>query len=67
LGGRGRWISEFKANHGLQNKFQDSQGFTEKPCLEKKKEMKILIRQISKRKQAYVFKGLPYAVTWRFS
>jgi hypothetical protein len=25
LGGRGRWISEF----------QDSQGYTEKPCLEK--------------------------------
>jgi hypothetical protein len=30
-GGRGRWIS------GLQSEFQDSQGYTEKPCLEKKK------------------------------
>jgi hypothetical protein len=27
LGGRGRWISEFK----------DSQGYTEKPCFEKTK------------------------------
>ena len=31
-GGRGRWISEFKASPGLQNEFQDN---TEKPCLEK--------------------------------
>jgi hypothetical protein len=30
LGGRGRWISEF----------QDSQGYTEKPCLEKTKQNK---------------------------
>jgi hypothetical protein len=30
LGGRGRWISEF----------QDSQGYTEKPCLEKPKKQK---------------------------
>jgi hypothetical protein len=30
LGGRGRWISEF----------QDSQGYTEKPCLEKPKKKK---------------------------
>jgi hypothetical protein len=34
LGGRGRRISEFKAN---QSEFQDSQGYTEKPCLEKNK------------------------------
>jgi hypothetical protein len=30
LGGRGRWISEF----------EDSQGYTEKPCLEKPKAKK---------------------------
>ena len=29
-----RWISEFEASlPGLQNEFQDSQGYTEKPCL----------------------------------
>jgi hypothetical protein len=32
LGDRGRKFSEF----GLQSKFQDSQGYTEKPCLKKK-------------------------------
>jgi hypothetical protein len=32
LGGRGRWISEFQ--HSLQSRFQ---GYTEKPCLKKKK------------------------------
>jgi hypothetical protein len=37
LGGRDRQISEFEANlPGLQSEFQDSQGYTEKPCLEKK-------------------------------
>jgi hypothetical protein len=33
LGVRGRQISEFEASPGLQ----DSQGYTEKPCLEKQK------------------------------
>jgi hypothetical protein len=33
LEGRGRQISEF----GLQSEFQDSQGYTEKPCLETQK------------------------------
>jgi hypothetical protein len=32
LGGRGRWISEFEASL-VQSEFQDSQGYTEKPCL----------------------------------
>jgi hypothetical protein len=42
LGGRGRWISEFEA----------SQGYTEKPCLEKpkrkreKKERKLVSREV---------------------
>jgi hypothetical protein len=36
LEGRGRWISEFEASQpGLQSEFQDSQGYTEKTCLEK--------------------------------
>jgi hypothetical protein len=37
LGGRGRRISEFKASLVYKVKFQDSQGYTEKPCLEKPK------------------------------
>jgi hypothetical protein len=36
LGDRGRQISEFEAT-GLQSEFQDSQGYTEKPCLKKAK------------------------------
>jgi hypothetical protein len=37
LGGRGRQISEFEARlTGLQSEFQDSQDYTEKPCLENK-------------------------------
>jgi hypothetical protein len=35
LGGRGKWISEFRGQPGLQSEFQDSQGNTEKPCLRK--------------------------------
>jgi hypothetical protein len=37
LGGRGRQISEFEASLGLQSESQDSQGYTEKPCLKKQK------------------------------
>jgi hypothetical protein len=38
-GGRGRWISEFEVSLVyLQSEFQDSQGYTEKPCLEKQKQ-----------------------------
>jgi hypothetical protein len=37
LGGRGRRISEFEAS---LSEFQDSQGYTEKPCLEKSKKKK---------------------------
>jgi hypothetical protein len=36
LGGRGRWISEF--GPGLQSESQDSQGYTDKPCLKKQKQ-----------------------------
>jgi hypothetical protein len=38
LGGRGRQISEFEAS--LVYEFQDSQSYTEKPCLEKTKKTK---------------------------
>jgi hypothetical protein len=54
LGGRGRWISEFKASL-VYRVSQDNQGYTEKPCLEKpkkkkkqKKEKKRKIMSISK-------------------
>jgi Sec-independent protein translocase protein TatA len=41
LGGRGRWISEFQASLVyLQSELQDSQSYTEKPCLEKQKQKK---------------------------
>jgi hypothetical protein len=40
LGGRGRQISEFKASLIYKSEFQDSQGYTEKPCLEKTKKDK---------------------------
>jgi hypothetical protein len=33
LEGRGRRISEFEASLALQSEFQDSQGYTKKPCL----------------------------------
>jgi hypothetical protein len=39
LGGRGRWISEFEASL-VYKVNQDSQGYTEKPCLEKPKKKK---------------------------
>jgi hypothetical protein len=39
LGGRGRRISEFEASL-VYSEFQDSQGYTEKPCLEKPKKEK---------------------------
>jgi hypothetical protein len=41
LGGRGRQISEFKASLVYkQSEFQDSQGYTEKPCVEKQNKIK---------------------------
>ena len=36
MGGRGRQISEFETSL-VNSEFQDSQGYTEKPCLEKPK------------------------------
>jgi hypothetical protein len=36
LGGRGRWISEFEASLVYKVSSKDSQGYTEKPSLEKK-------------------------------
>jgi hypothetical protein len=37
LGGRDRRISEFQASLVYKSEFQDSQGYTEKPCLKKLK------------------------------
>jgi hypothetical protein len=46
LGDRGRQISELKATE-----FQDSQGYTEKPCLEKNKQKQNKTKQNNKTKQ----------------
>jgi hypothetical protein len=43
LGGRGRRISEFEASLVYKVEFQDSQGYTEKPYLEKQKQNKKII------------------------
>ena len=44
LGSRGRWISEFEDSlvykDHEKSEFQDSQGYTEKPCLKKPKKKK---------------------------
>jgi hypothetical protein len=40
LGGRGRWITEFKASLVYKSEFQDSQVYTEKPCFKKPKKKK---------------------------
>jgi hypothetical protein len=40
LGGKGRRISEFEASPVYRIEFQDSQGYTEKPCLKKRKQNK---------------------------
>jgi hypothetical protein len=37
MGGRRRWISEFKASLVYRVELQDSQGYTEKPCLKQNK------------------------------
>jgi hypothetical protein len=40
LGGRGRWISEFKASLVYRVSSRISQYYTEKPCVEKPKKKK---------------------------
>jgi hypothetical protein len=47
LGGRGKRISEFEASLVYKSEFQDSQSYTEKPCLEKPKKKKGLERWLS--------------------
>jgi hypothetical protein len=51
LGGRGRRISEFEASLVYRIEFQDSQGYTEKPCLGKIKNKK---RKRKRKKKWYV-------------
>jgi hypothetical protein len=41
LGGRGRQVSEFEASLVYKSDFQDSQGYTEKPCLKKIKKKNV--------------------------
>jgi hypothetical protein len=38
----GRFLSDFRGQAGLQSEFQDSQGYTEKPCLELSHQKRIL-------------------------
>jgi hypothetical protein len=54
LGDRDRRISEFEARGqpGLQNEFQDSQGHTEKPCLEKQQHNKTSKQKQTNKKAA---------------
>ena len=40
MGDRGKQISEFEASLISRVEFQNSQGYTEKPCLEKKQKQK---------------------------
>jgi hypothetical protein len=54
LGGRDRQISEIWGQPDLQSEFQDSQGYTEKPCLEKPKKKKKKKRK-EKKKISHLF------------
>jgi hypothetical protein len=52
LGGRGKQIYEFKASLVYNvSEFQDSQGYTEKPCLNKRQTNKQTNKQKHKQKQ----------------
>jgi hypothetical protein len=42
------WV---RGQPGLQSKFQDSQGYTEKPCLEKNKQTKNKTKKKKKKKK----------------
>jgi hypothetical protein len=53
LGDRGRWISEFEAS--LVSEFQDSQDYTEKPCLEKPKKQTKIKKKTKTKKQPNLF------------
>jgi hypothetical protein len=50
------WV---QGQHGLQGEFQNSQGYTEKPCLEKQKQKKT---KKTKKKQVNVFVLIPGVV-----
>jgi hypothetical protein len=43
LGGKGKWISEFEASL-VYSEFHDSQGYTEKPCLEKQNKKTLVVK-----------------------
>ena len=70
LRGRGRRISEFRGQPGLQSEFQYSQGYTEKPCLRKKKKVFQLSCHVNFLELYVVYKtfaciyiGVPYSPT----
>jgi hypothetical protein len=55
LEGRGRQISEFEASLVYKSEFQDSQGYTEKPCLEKpKNKNKQTNKKEEKKRRAFI-------------
>jgi hypothetical protein len=43
------FLFQVRGQPGLQSEFQDSQGYTEKPCLEKKKKE----RELKKKKKTH--------------
>jgi hypothetical protein len=50
LGGRARWISEFKASlvyRVTSQVYKDNQGYTEKTCLKTKQNKNQIIKQIN--------------------
>jgi hypothetical protein len=62
LGGKGRQISEFKASliYRVRTEFQGSQGYTEKPCLEKPIIIIIIIIIIIKSEESRIISCLSH-------
>jgi hypothetical protein len=58
LGGRGRRISEFEARLVYKSEFQDSQGYTEEPCLKKPKKKKKKKEKKRKKKELLGYVGV---------
>jgi hypothetical protein len=48
----GRWISEFEASLVYRVSFRTAEGYTEKPCLEKKKKIKVRAGEMAQRLKA---------------
>jgi hypothetical protein len=54
LGGRGRWISEFKASLVYKVSSRIRQDYTEKPCLEKQNKIKRKEKRKTKQKKSFI-------------